>query len=75
MRLKLIKGLHLTAREKQVIAYAIANECDAAHSSKIHADNVQPLGDGRYSARVWHWETSDTGRRFQRFQSVEVMKV
>lgn len=72
MRLKLTKGLHITAREKQVLAYAIANDCEAAHSSKIHADNVQALGAGRYSATLWHWETSDTGRRFKRESRVEV---
>lgn len=73
MRLKLVKGLHITAREKQVLAYAIENNCDAAHSSKINACNVQSLGDGRYSATLWNWETSDTGRRFKRETRVEVI--
>lgn len=75
MRLKLITGRHFTARERQVLAYGIENKLAYAKSTKIHAQHIQSLGDGLYSANVWHMESDDWGKPRKRSQGVTVQVI
>lgn len=67
MQISLIKGYHLTARQKQLLAFAISNGHTDAHTKQLNVTSVTRLDDGTYAATIWNWETDAwSGRRSKR---------